>query len=148
MERDFVWLLARADEQAVGVAKLFAHIGLKAIDDFAGERHGQAYVDYKARAISLPESETQVQMLLTRYCLATRLNCLARYLPSAISQPALSIVDDLLVAAVAGCAGEASPTNLTVATQGPRSPRPALWWRPSRCGDDSAGTAHQLGSGS
>ena len=118
LEKDFAWLLARADEQAVGVAKLFAHIGLKAIDDFAGERHGQAYVDYKARAVSLPESETQVQMLLTRYCLATRLNCLARYLPSAISQPALSIVDDLLVAAVAGCAGETSPTNLTVATQG------------------------------
>ena len=56
-------------------------------------------------------------MLLTRYCLATRLNCLARYLPSVISQPALSIVDDLLVATVAGCAGE-SPTNLTAATQG------------------------------
>ena len=101
----------------MGVAKLFAHIGLKAIDDFAGERHGQAYVDYKARAAALPESVTQVQMLLTRYCLATRLNCLARYLPSIISQPALSIVDDLLVATVAGCAGE-SPTNLTAATQG------------------------------
>ena len=27
-------------------------------------------------------------------------------------------MDDLLVAAVASCAGEASPTNLTVATQG------------------------------
>ena len=94
--KDFAWLLARADEQAVGVAKLFAHIGLRAIDDFAGERHGQAYVDYKARAISLPESKIQVQMLLTRYFLATPLNCLARYLPSAISQPALSI-DDLLV---------------------------------------------------
>ena len=75
-------------------------------------------MDYKAHAVSLPESETQVQMLLTRYCLATRLNCLARYLPSAISQHALRIVDDLLVAAVAGCAGEASPTNLTAATQG------------------------------
>ncbi len=50
----------------MGVAKLFAHIGLKAIDDLAGERHGQGYVDYKAHAISLPESETQVQMLLTR----------------------------------------------------------------------------------
>ena len=36
LERDFAWLLARADEQAVGVAKLFANIGLKAIDDFAG----------------------------------------------------------------------------------------------------------------
>ncbi len=88
LERDFAWLLARADEQAVGVAKLFAHIGLKTID----ERHGQAYVDYKARAIELPESETQVQMLLTRYCLATTLSCLARYLPSAISQPAVRIV--------------------------------------------------------
>ncbi len=57
-------------------------------------------------------------MLLTRYCLATRLKCLARYLPSAISQHALRIVDDLLVATVAGCAGEASPTNLKAATQG------------------------------
>ncbi len=93
----------------MGVAKLFAHIGLKVIDDLAGERHGQGYVDYKAHAVSWPESETQVQMLLTR---------LARYLPSTISQHALRIVDDLLVAAVAGCAGEASPTNLTAATQG------------------------------
>ena len=102
--------------KAAGVAKLFAHIGLKAVDDLAEERHGQAYSDYKAGAIALPESETQVQMLLTRYCLATRLN-LARYLPSVISQPALSIVDDLLVATVAGCPDE-SPTNLTAATQG------------------------------
>ena len=75
-------------------------------------------MDYKAHAVSLPESETQVQMLLTRYCLATRLNCLVRYLPSTISQHALRIVDDLLVATVAGCAGEASPTNLTAVTQG------------------------------
>ena len=58
-----------------------------------------------------------MHILLTRYCLATRLNCLARYIPSVISQPVLSIVDDLLVATVAGCAGE-SPTNLTAATQG------------------------------
>ena len=35
LERDFAW--RAADEQTVGVAKLFAHIGLKAIDDFAGE---------------------------------------------------------------------------------------------------------------
>ena len=80
------------------VAKLFSHIGLKAIDGLAGARLGRAYTDYQARAASLPASETQVQLLLARYCLATRLNCLARYLPSAISQPALRIVDDLLVA--------------------------------------------------
>ena len=48
----------------------------------------------------------------------SRLNCLACYLPSAISQPALCIVDDLLVATVAGCAGDDSATNLTAATQG------------------------------
>jgi len=66
----------------------------------------------------LPASETQVQLLLARSCLTTRLKCLARYLPSAISQPALRIVDDLLVATVAGCAGEDSATNLTAATQG------------------------------
>ena len=103
----------RAGEQAAGFSKLFAHIGLKAVDDLAEK----AYSDYKASAIALPESETQVQMLITRYCLATRLNCLAHYLPSVISQPALSIVDDLLVATVTGCAGE-SPTNVTAATQG------------------------------
>jgi len=81
LEGDKAWLAARAGEQAVGVAKLFAHIGLKAIDDLAGERHGRAYTDYKAHAVSLPVSETQVQLLLARFCLATRLNCLACYLP-------------------------------------------------------------------
>jgi hypothetical protein len=90
LERDHVWLAARAGEQAgeqaAGVAKLFAHIELKAVDDLAEERHGQDYSNYKAGAIALPESETQVQMLLTRYCLAMRLNCLARYVPSASSQ--------------------------------------------------------------
>ena len=116
MEGDKAWLAARAGEQAVEVTKLFAHIGLKAIDGLAGARLGRAYTDYQARAASLPASETQVQMLLTRYCLATRLNCLARYLPSAISQPALRIVDDLLVSTVAGCAGEDSATNITAAT--------------------------------
>ena len=100
------------------VAKLFAHIGLKMIDEVAGERHGRTYTDYKAGAVSLPVSETQVQMLLARFYLATRLNCLARCLPSVISQPALRIVDDLLVATVAGCAGENSLADLTAATQG------------------------------
>ncbi len=56
------------------VAKLFAHIGLKTIDVVAGERHGRTYMDYKAGAVSLPVSEAQVQMLLARFCLVTRLN--------------------------------------------------------------------------
>ena len=38
LERDLAWLAARAGEQAAGVAKLFAHIGLKAVDDLAEER--------------------------------------------------------------------------------------------------------------
>jgi len=98
LEGEKAWLAARADEQVVEVSKLFEHIRLDVIDDLAGKRPGRAYTDYKARAVSLSASETQVQMLLTRYCLAPRLNCLARYLPSVISQPALRSVDDLLVA--------------------------------------------------
>ena len=84
------------------VAKLFAHIGLKTIDEVAGERHGRTYTDYKAGAVSQPVFETQVQMLLARFCFATRLNCLARSLPSIISQSTLRIVDDLLAATEAG----------------------------------------------
>ncbi len=77
--------------------------------------HGQAYAEYKATAAVLPQSEAQVKMLLTRFCLATRLNCLARYLPTAASQPALGSFDEQLIATVAGCAGEASPAYLTAA---------------------------------
>jgi hypothetical protein len=79
---------------------------------------GLAYENYKAEAAALPKSEAQVQLLLARYCLGTRLNCLTRYLPAASSLPALRAVDELLVAAVAGLAGEASGANLTAAVQG------------------------------
>ena len=47
-----------ASEQAVEVAKFLAHIGLKAIDEVAGERNGRTYVDQKASVFSLPVSET------------------------------------------------------------------------------------------
>ena len=40
---------------------------------------------------------------------------LACYLPSAVSEPSLRIVDDLLIAKMAGCAGEDSATILTAA---------------------------------
>ena len=50
----------------------------------------------------MPVPETQVKLLLARYCLSSRINCLARYLPSAISQLALRIGDNLLVATVVG----------------------------------------------
>ena len=38
-------------------------------------------------------------------------------LPKSVSQPALRIIDELLVATVAGCAGEDSAANLTAAVQ-------------------------------
>jgi len=66
LEGDKVWLAAQAGERAVEFAKLLTHIRLKAINDLAGARLGRAYTDYQARAASLPASETQVQMLLTR----------------------------------------------------------------------------------
>ena len=59
LERGLAWLAARAGEQAAGVAKLFAHIGLKTVNDLAEERHGQDYSNYKAGTIALPESETK-----------------------------------------------------------------------------------------
>jgi len=46
LERDLTWLAARVSEQAVEIAKLFAHIGLKTIDVVAGERRGCTYMDY------------------------------------------------------------------------------------------------------
>ena len=90
---------------------------LKAVDTAAEARLGEAQADYKAQAAALPETEAQVQMLLSRYCLGTRLNCLSRYLPTATSQPALHVIDQLLVATVAGVAGENSGANLTSAVQ-------------------------------
>ena len=64
LEGDKAWLVARAGEQAVEVAKLFFHIGLKAIDGLAGARLGRAYTDYQVRGASLSASKTQVQLLL------------------------------------------------------------------------------------
>ena len=98
LEEDLAWLTAQAGKQAAGVQLLFAHLGLEAVDAAAGARLGPAYESYKAEAAALPKSEAQVQLLLARHCLGTRLNCLARYLPSAASQPALRAVDELLVA--------------------------------------------------
>ena len=58
--------------------KLFAHIGLKAIDDFAGERHGQAYVDYKAHAVSLPDGKESAALCCDCEIGRGNLTCAAR----------------------------------------------------------------------
>ena len=55
MEKNLAWLAERACEQAAGVAKLFAHIGLNAVDDLAEESRGQAYTDHKTNALELLE---------------------------------------------------------------------------------------------
>ena len=117
LEADRAWLVARALEQATAVAHLFAHLGLDSVDEAAMERYGQAYVGYKASAATLPQEEAQIQMLIARYCLGTRLNCLSRFLPASTSHLALREIDRLLMATVAGCAGYASLAVLTDATQ-------------------------------
>ena len=118
LERDKAWLAAQVADQSAGVARLFAHLGLAAVDSAAAAGPaGQSYTEYRAGAATLPSHETQIQLLIARYCLGTRLNCLSRYLPTSISQPALGLIDSLLVATVAGCAGAASPDELTQALQ-------------------------------
>jgi len=117
LEADRAWLVARALEQAAEVARLFAHLGLDSVDEAAVDRYGQVYLDYKASAAKLPPDEAQIQMLIARYCLGTRLNCLSRFLPASTSQLALREIDRLLAATVAGCAGFDSLAVLTRATQ-------------------------------
>ena len=45
LEKDLTWLTALVSEQAVEVAKLFVHIGLKTIDEVADERHWRTYTE-------------------------------------------------------------------------------------------------------
>ena len=75
--------------------------------------HRAVYEEYRRGAAELPQSDPQVNVFLTRHCLGTRLNCVARSLPSGISSLALSGIDDLLVATVAGCAGYSSVSALS-----------------------------------
>ena len=119
LESDVEWLTTKAGEQEVevGIAKLFARIELRAINYLADPTRMHTRNTRQAPFLCLCP-KLKYRCSLRGYCLATRLDCLAHYLPSAFSQPALRIVDNLLVATVAGCAGGCSPTNLTAATQG------------------------------
>ena len=112
LEGDIRWIRDRAHERAREVARLFAHLGLEAVDEEVGRlspaEHQAQYDEYRLRAALLPQSDPQVKVFLTRHCLGTRLNCVARSLPSDITASTLSGIDDLLVATVAGCAGYSS----------------------------------------
>jgi len=116
-EGDIRWIQDRTHERALEVAHLFAHLGLEAVDEEVARLspggHRAVYEEYRRGAAVLPQSDPQVKVFLTRHCLGTRLNCVARSLPSGISSPALSGIDDLLVAAVAGCAGYSSVSALS-----------------------------------
>ena len=117
LEADKAWLIQEARRRAGDASRLFAHLGLSAVSAVGVGLMGSDFSGYADTAATLPESDPQVKMLVTRLCLATRLNCLARSLPSAISSVALAGVDRLLKASVAGCAGVSSLNELTESVQ-------------------------------
>jgi len=84
---------------------------------FSGELHWQAFTDYKAGSASLLVSETSCSLRVTASPHVSTV-ALARYLPSTITQYEQRIMDDFLVASVAGCAGGGFHTDLAAATQG------------------------------
>ena len=114
---DIRWIHDRTHERALEVAHLFAHLGLEAVDEevarLSSGGHRAVYEENRRGAAVLSQSDPQVTVFLTRHCLGTRLNCVARSLPSGISSPALSGIDDLLVATVAGCVGYSSVSALS-----------------------------------
>ncbi len=135
LERDLAWLAVRVGEQAAGVAKLFAHIGLKAVYDLAEERHGQVIRTTRPTPLHCQSQKPKCRCSSLDTALPRASTAWLAIFPQ--SSPNSPSAFDLLVATLAGCAGE-SPTNLTAAT---------LRRRPSGCCDDSAGPAHQFGRG-
>ncbi len=95
----------------------------------------------RPRSIKRGPSTCPNQKLKSKCCsrhrLATRLNCLVRYQPTAISQPALGNIYELLITTVAGCAGEASSAHLTAAVQG-RTLLAMRYWETLRGAETSA----------
>jgi hypothetical protein len=96
------WLEERVEAATLKVARLFAHVGLHAVDEVAtrGNRvPGYPQPDEVAR---LPTTEPQIQNFVARHTLARRLNHLARALPPSLVQRSLNLIDELLGATVAG----------------------------------------------
>ena len=86
LEADKAWLEKEARRRACDASKLFAHLGLSAVSEVGTELMGSEFENYAASAETFPESDPQVKMLVTRLCLATRLNCLARSLPFGVGR--------------------------------------------------------------
>ena len=117
LHTDRSWVSSQAQRRAEEVIKLFAHLSLEAVDSVGLDQLGDAFATYKDHASKLPTSELQIKMFIARYCLGTRLNFLSRSLPSSLSRPALSRVDRLLQATVAGCAGLRDVADVTEVVQ-------------------------------
>ena len=119
MADEINWVKDRAKDIAFGAAMLFAHLGLQAVDDVAaGYAGAEAFRDHKNDAAILPENESQIKLFLTRFSFMSRLQCIARSLPSLLSADSLRAVDSLAVATAAGCAGLPRASDLTAAQQG------------------------------
>ena len=94
----------------MGVAKLFAFIGLKAIDDLAGDRHVREYTD--SQALCFIASVRNLSADASYSLLPRHAPQLLGPLPAlAISKPSLRIVDDLLVATLAAPPRILQPTK-------------------------------------
>ena len=116
---DVAWVKARAKEVAAEAMLFFAHLGLEGVDAAASEYVGHdTYDSYKRAAATLPEDESQIKFFLARYSFMSRLQCVARSLPSSVSSDPLHAVDLLAVETAAACAGLTSARELTADQQG------------------------------
>jgi len=108
---DREWIVRQTRLLAFEVSKLFSHLGLHPVNEglspFAEQcGKGDVLKSYAEGCAILPENDPQVKLFITRYCLGTRLNCIARNLPSSLTKEALGVIDGLLALTVVGCSGE------------------------------------------
>ncbi len=104
----------------------FAHLGFEGVDAAASEYVGSAtYESYKRGAAILPLDESQIKLFLARYSFMSRIQCVARSLPSSVSSGPLHAIDLLAVETAAACAGLASARDLT-ADQQARAASPTI----------------------
>ena len=94
-EADIRWLQERVEELTQPALRTFAYLGLESVDAL-GRRLVTNPDLYITENIAKVES-SQVQSLLTSYCLATKLNHLARALPPAIVVPSLKKLESMQV---------------------------------------------------
>ena len=106
------WMRAQIHVKADETKCLFAHMGIAAVDAVA---ESQRVVGYQPSDTvpCLPEEEAQLQFILTRYCLSTRLKHVAQFCPTSLVERDFEDVDTIAAAAVAGAMG-LSLASLTV----------------------------------